>query len=414
MGRVLTADEGSFYISKRFSWQKTVKDFFDAYHNLCERKQVTPMYQEDALSSAIKVPYASIDTINLLHYATTKRLRQFQDRRISPFDKLPSYPTIGDLVSLNKEKGHDKDITTFLDQVVIIDEELHEYVRLLDELVEAYRQRIEAFALAMDDSGSDRMARSSYRKSRKRINKVLHPYIVRLKSIGALPSWWQYSFKELPLTVEGASFISIRSLSADGPIYWASDTLPTKTVRRAQVRKSERAKKKEERLIAKNKRLDEKDRRKVERLLAKEWGSKKPEKKKGAIGFDLSRPSLWERFDDWIAKIGLWFEFEMDDISSWVMSAWIWLVVLYLAVAIVIIWVTEGFFTALLSGVLLCIVIGVLARVLEVVAAFISLIVKDLTYFILWVLRYVFYRGWTFLLTLLALGVVMAIVFLRA
>ena len=66
-GLVLNEEDGSFYVSKRFSWKSTVKEFFDAYHKICVRKQVHPIYQESKLTTALKVPYASIDTINLFH-----------------------------------------------------------------------------------------------------------------------------------------------------------------------------------------------------------------------------------------------------------------------------------------------------------------------------------------------------------
>ena len=63
-GVVLNEEDGSFYVSRRFGWKSTIKEFFDAYHKICERKQVPPIYQEGILTSALKVPFASIDTIN--------------------------------------------------------------------------------------------------------------------------------------------------------------------------------------------------------------------------------------------------------------------------------------------------------------------------------------------------------------
>lgn len=64
-GVVLNEEDGSFYVSRRFGWKKsTIKEFFDAYHKICERKQVPPISQEGKLTSALKVPFASIDTIN--------------------------------------------------------------------------------------------------------------------------------------------------------------------------------------------------------------------------------------------------------------------------------------------------------------------------------------------------------------
>ena len=121
-GLVLNEEDGSFYCSKRFSWKTTVKEFFDAYHKICERKQVQPIYQESKLTTALKVPYASIDTVNLFHGGAVKRLMQFKYSRIPPFSKLPDNPSKDDLVGIRKQAAGDKDICRFLDLVLVIDE----------------------------------------------------------------------------------------------------------------------------------------------------------------------------------------------------------------------------------------------------------------------------------------------------
>lgn len=367
-GLVLNEEDGSFYVSKRFSWKSTVKEFFDAYHKICERKQVPPIYQESKLTTSLKVPYASIDAINLFHDGAVKRMMQFKDRRVPPFCNLPNNPTKDDLLSIRKQAVGDKDICHFIDLVIVIDEELREYVSQLDQLAAAYMLRISAYSMAVRGTGKEDAVRKKYDDSKRTIERILAPYISKLKRIGAIPSSWKYSFKSLPLTDEGKGHLAIMAKLPGSMSYWDNDVLPLKS-----------------RIDADAKRKD-KERKKAGRP---------------SHGFDLSRPSLWYRFDKWVSGVGDWFAQKMVDVSDWMMQAWIWFLAAYLVIALIAVWINDGFFAALIGGVIIFFVIGVLASILEFIVGLITLLVKYITCVPFLIFRCIFYRGWTLVLSLL-------------
>ena len=263
-GLVLNEEDGSFYCSKKFNWKSTVKDFFDAYHKICERKQVHPIYQESKLTTALKVPYASIDTINLFHGGAVKRLMQFKERRVPPFSKLPNNPSKDDLVCIRKQAASDKDICRFIDMVLVIDEELREYVSQLDQLAAAYKLRISAYSIAAGGTGKDAEAKKKYVNSKHTIEKILAPYISKPKRIGAIPSSWQYSFKSLPLTDEGKGYLA---KLPDSMFYWDNDILPLKSLIEAEMRKRNKEREKAEKEAARLRKHEERERRKKAEIM---------------------------------------------------------------------------------------------------------------------------------------------------
>ena len=388
-GMVLNEEDGSFYVSKRFGWKSTIKEFFDAYHKICERKQVTPIYQEGKLTSALKVPYASIDTINLLHGGAAKRVLQFKERRIPPFSKLLGSPTNEDLLRIRKLAVDDKDICRFIDAVLLIDEELRTYVDQLDELVAAYMLRISAYSMAFRGIGKEEAVKKKYDDSKNTIERILAPYINKLKRIGAIPTSWKYSFKALPLTDECKGHLAIMYKVSGSASYWDNDILPLKSLIEADKKKRNKEHEKAEKEAAKRRKREEWELRKKARIV------------RPSHGFELSRPSLWYRFDKWVSRVGDWFANIMHGISDWMMQAWIWFLAAYVIIGLIVVWVNEGFFSALLGGLVLFFIIGVLASILEFIVALITLIVKYVTCVPFFVLRCIFYRGWTFVLFLL-------------
>lgn len=371
-GLVLNEEDGSFYCSKRFSWKSTVKEFFDAYHKICERKQVHPIYQESKLTTALKVPYASIDTINLFHCGAAKRLMQFKEQRIPPFSKLPNNPSRDDLLAIRKQAASDKDISRFIDLVLVIDEELREYVSQLDQLAAAYMLRISAYSMAVRGTGKEETIKRKYNDSKQTIERILAPYISKLKRIGAIPSSWQYSFKSLPLTDEGKGHLAIMARLPGSMSYWDNDILPLKSLIEADAKKRD------------------KERRK-----------KAKKARRPSRGFELSRPSLWYRFDKWVSGVGDWFADKMHGISDWMMKSWIWFLAAYIIVVLIGVWINEGFFAAFMGGLVIFFIIGVLLSILEFLIALISVAVKYITYVPFFILRCIFYRGWTLLLAIL-------------
>lgn len=332
-GLVLNEEDGSFYVSKRFSWKSTVKEFFDAYHKICERKQVHPIYQESKLTTALKVPYAGIDTINLFHAGAVKRLMQFKEKRVPPFSKLPNNPSTDDLINIRKIATGDKDICRFLDMVLVIDEELREYVSQLDQLAAAYMLRISAYSMAVRGAGEEAAVKKKYNDSKRTIERILAPYIGKLKRIGAIPSSWQYSFKSLPLTDEGKGYLAIMAKLPGSMSYWDNDILPLKSLIDADVKKRNKEREKAEKEAAKRRKREERERRK-----------KAGKVRRPSHGFELSRPSLWYRFDKWVSGVGDWFGDKMDDVSDWMMQAWIWYLAAYVIIGLIVVWVNEGFF----------------------------------------------------------------------
>lgn len=393
-GLVLNEEDGSFYCSKRFSWKSTIKEFFDAYHKICERKQVAPIYQESKLTTALKVPYASIETINLFHGGVAKRLMQFKERRVPPFSKLPDNPSTDDLISIKKQTASDKDICRFIDMVLIIDAELREYVSQLDQLAAAYMLRISAYSMAIRGAGKEDSIRKKYDDSKRTIERILSPYISKLKRIGAIPASWQYSFKALPLTDIGKGYLAAMAKLSGSMSYWDNDILPLKSLIEADYKKRRKELDKAEKEAAKRREHEERER--IEKV--------RKASRHSSRGLELSRPSLWHRFDKWVTGIGDWFAYKMDDITDWMMHAWIWFLAAYVIIGVIVVWVTEGFFSALLAVILLLALLGILSAVVETIVAIIALVVKYITYVPLFILRCVFYRGWTFLLTMLAIA----------
>lgn len=389
-GLVLNEEDGSFYVSKRFSWKSTVKEFFDAYHKICERKQVHPIYQESKLTTALKVPYASIDTINLFHEGAIKRLMQFKDQRVPPFSKLPNNPSTADLVAIKKQASNDKDICRFIELVLVIDEELREYVSQLDKLAAAYMLRISAYSMAIRGTGEEDAIKKKYNDSKRTIERILAPYVSKLKRIGAIQSSWQYSFKSLPLTDEGKGYLAIMAKLPGSMSYWDNDILPLKSLIEADVKKRNKEREKAEKEDVKRRKREERKRRK-----------KAGKVHRPSRGFELSRPPLWYRFDKWVSGVGDWFRDKMDDVSNWMMQAWIWFLAAYVIIVLIAVWVNEGFFTALLGGIVIFFIIGVLASIIEFIFALITLIVKFITCLPFFILRCIFYRGWTLVLSLL-------------
>lgn len=389
-GLVLNEEDGSFYMSKRFSWKSTVKEFFDAYHKISERKQVHPIYQESKLTTALKVPYASIDTINLLHGGAIKRMMQFKESRVPPFSKLPNNPSTDDLATIRKQIASDKEICRFIDLVLVIDEELREYVSQLDQLAAAYMLRVSAYSMAVRGAGKEDAIKKKYDDSKRTIERILTPYISKLKRIGAIPSSWQYSFKSLPLTDDGREYLAIMARLPYSMSYWDNDILPLRSQVEADLKRRNKELKKEEELAAKKSKREDCG----HRIMAKKVSCTEHR-------FDLSRPSLWELFDKWVADIGDWFGYKMHDISDWMMQAWIWFLAAYVIIGLIVVWIYEGFFAALFGCIIIFFIIGLLASVLEFIVALITFIVKYITFVPFFILRCIFYRGWTLLLFLL-------------
>lgn len=385
-GVVLNEEDGSFYVSKRFSWKSTVKDFFDAYHKICERKQVHPIYQESKLTTALKVPYADIETIHLFHGGVVKRLMQFKGLRIPPFSKLPDHPSTEDLFNIRRLAAKDKDICRFIDLVLVVDEELREYVSQLDRLADAYMLRISAYSMAVRGTRKKSAVKKKDTESKRTIETVLAPYIGRLKRIGAIPSSWKYSFRALPLTDEGKDLLAPMVKNPDLMSYWDKDILPFQPFRKAEERKRVKERERAEEEAEKRRKREERERLKKARKVSRP-----------SHGFELSRPSLWHRFDRWVTRVGKGLAYRIDDITDWMMHAAMWVAILFAAIAVIAVWVDEGLFAAIILVVIGAVIFGLL----EGIAGVLAMVVKYVSYVPLYAVRIILYRGWTLLLAVL-------------
>ena len=226
--------------------------------------------------------------------------------------------------------------------------------------------------MAVRGIGEDAAVKKKYDDSKRTIKRILAPYIGKLKRIGAIRSSWQYSFKYLPLTDEWKGYLAILAKIPGSMSYWNNDILPLKSVREEYAKKRSKKRARAE----------------------KESG-------RPSRGFELSRPSLWHRFDNWVSGIGDWFADKMHYFSDWMMKSWIWFLVAYVVIGLIVLWINEGFFAAFLGGIIVFFIIGLLASALEFIIALFTVIVKYITCAPFFVLRCIFYRGWTFLLFLI-------------
>lgn len=376
-GVVLDEDTGSFYVSRRFSWKSTFKEFFDAYHKICERKQVPPIFQNSKLTTALKVPFASAETVKLYHDEVVKRLLQFQEKRIPPFNKLPENPSAEHLAKAKALALGDKDVCQFLDLVILIDYNLREYSSQLSSLSKAYDDRVEAFMMALKDKKHEKKARQLFDKSASSLISILTPYINKLKRVGVIPSSWKYQLGLIPLTDRaksrlGSTIVPISNIE----YFWEKCILPTKKATDADWHK---------------------------RLRERAKYHRKDGRRLGSAKIELSRPSQWYRFDKWVSGIGDWFGYRMHDVSEWMMINWIWFLAAYLVIAFIAAWYCEGFFPAFLGVIVLFLIIRVLSFLLEFIVAIVAFIIKYLTCVPFFIFRCIFYRGWTLLLAVIGI-----------
>lgn len=397
-GRVLPDDEGSFYVSDRFTWKGSQKKFFDAYYAICVRKQITPIPADSKIQSALKVPYADIDTVNLLYNSVFERISQFKERLLEPFKDYPDNPSITDLRSMIKTVSDDKDLYGFINASIIICEELKNYVLQLDELVRYYNMRVEAYAEAFIGKKTESVIIVKSKDVKNKIQEILTPYIAKLKRLGVISNIWQYSFHRLPLTKE--KLLSLKSYSSESIIqtYWNNDKLPLKSVFEA-----ERKRKEEERIKAEKERAErEKTRKKKERkdkvrsfFISIKRGISNFF---GNIGDGIRK--AWHGYDSVIEDIGDFFYYDRDRNTRFLTKALGWCVIILCVAYIIVAWATKGFWSALGVGFLCFMGLGIYSY-LEVIIQAIVKIVFDIPQYIL---RIIFYRGWTFLLFLVLLG----------
>lgn len=398
-GRVLPDDEGSFYVSDRFTWKGCQKKFFDAYYAICVRKQITPIPADSKIETALKVPYAGIDTINLLYNSIFERISQFRERLLEPFIDYPDNPSTADMRLMMKTVSDDKDLYGFLSMAVLICEELKKYVLQLDDLVRYYNMRVDAFADALKGKQEESAIIVHAKTAKSRIQEILSPYIAKLKRIGVISNTWQYSFHRLPLTEDKLRLLKLYSKDISIETYWNNDRLPLKSIFEAERKRkeAERAKAEKERAEREKARKNKERKDKVRSFfISIKWGISDFFEN---IGYGIGK--VWRGFNNVIEDIGEFFYYDRDRNTRFLIKALGWCVIFLCIAYIIVAWATKGFWSALGIGFLCFMGIGIYSY-LEVIIQAILKIVFDIPQYIL---RIIFYRGWTFLLFLALLGV---------
>lgn len=104
----------------------------------------------------------------------------------------------------------------------------------------------------------------------------------------------------------------------------------------------------------------------------------------------------WQRFDRVISNIGNWFAENYDEVVER-LSVWLYILIFIgAAIAVIATWVSSGFISAIIAGVVALIAIGIIYYIGEIVLP----IITGITMF---AGRFIFWNAFTFLLFLCAL-----------
>ena len=109
-----------------------------------------------------------------------------------------------------------------------------------------------------------------------------------------------------------------------------------------------------------------------------------------------TKESGWQRFNNWVEDVGDWLEDHSETVGI-ILGA---IVFLIYAIYVIVVWVNEGFWMALLAGFIGFFIAGIAAYLLMIGGNVLS-----------WILRFVFLNAWTFLL---AVGILVGTVVLPA
>lgn len=110
---------------------------------------------------------------------------------------------------------------------------------------------------------------------------------------------------------------------------------------------------------------------------------------------------VWDRFDDIILEIGNFFAGLTENIIEWASGGIFILQWIGFAIAVISIWVQEGFIWALIAG-----LIG--GGIFYYISFIIAIVIAWILFFLVAILRFIFYRAWTFVLVLALVGGVVA------
>ena len=98
-----------------------------------------------------------------------------------------------------------------------------------------------------------------------------------------------------------------------------------------------------------------------------------------------SSESGWDRFNDSISSIGEWFE-EKGEIIQGIL---VFLIIAIYAIVVIAAWINEGFWSALLAGIIGAVIGGIAVYAIAIVSSI-----------VLWLLQLIFRNAWTFIITM--------------
>lgn len=101
--------------------------------------------------------------------------------------------------------------------------------------------------------------------------------------------------------------------------------------------------------------------------------------------------NIWNKFDDLISDIGRWFEINGEDLAMYLAWGLVGISVILFLIWIIMTWIDDGFFSALISGVIGGVVgyyavglgIGLIVLAVRGVCWVVSLVFRNATWFLL-------------------------------
>ncbi len=110
---------------------------------------------------------------------------------------------------------------------------------------------------------------------------------------------------------------------------------------------------------------------------------------------------VWDSFDDIILEIGNFFAGLTENIVEWASGSIFILEWIGFAIFVISIWVNEGFVWALVAG-----LIG--GGIFYYISFLVAIVIAWILFFVVAILRFIFYRAWSFVLVLALVGGVIA------
>ncbi len=114
--------------------------------------------------------------------------------------------------------------------------------------------------------------------------------------------------------------------------------------------------------------------------------------------------NIWQRFNNGVSRIGYWFAEHSESITNYCAMVLFIISWLFFALAVIMIWVHDGFWTALLRGG----IAGVIFYYISMITIGVFIWIANI---VLAIIRYIFYSAYTFLGLVIIVSIVLFIIF---